>query len=120
MEKEFIDFWDKNQKRLILNAPKQLREEYLESTRLDSPMDWICFVLPVVVGIVLQPNLHFESEILSWGVVLLVVVVLFVLLQMIKPHLQNKKSTLQVIENIKQYYYERYKKYGLDKMEPWQ
>lgn len=120
MEKEFIDFWDKNQKRLILNAPKNLREEYLESTRLDTPMDWICFVLPVGVGVILQPRLHFESEILSWAVVLLVVVVLFALLQMVKPHLQNKKSTLQVIESIKLYYYDRYKKYGLDKMEPWQ
>lgn len=119
MEKEFIDFWDTNQKRLILNAPKELRDEYLESTRLDTPMDWICFVLPVGAGIFLQPRIHLESEIVSWTIVLLVVVVLFALLQMIKPHLQNKKSTLQVIESIKQYYYERYKKYGLDKMEPW-
>ena len=120
MEKEFIDFWDTHRKRLILNAPKQLREEYLESTKLDTPMDWICFVLPVGAGIILQPKLHVKSEILSWAIVLLVVVVLFVLLQMIKPYLQNKKSTLQVVENIKQYYYERYKKYGLKKMEPWQ
>lgn len=119
MEKEFIDFWDKNQKKLILNAPKELRDEYLESTRLDTPMDWICFVLPVGVGIILQPRLQLKSEILSWAVVLLVVVVLFVALQMIKPHIQKKKSILQVIESIKQYYYGRYKKYGLEKMEPW-
>jgi hypothetical protein len=33
--------------------------------------------------------------------------------------LQKKKTTIQVIEQIKQYYYDRYKKYGLDKMEPW-
>lgn len=32
---------------------------------------------------------------------------------------QKKKSTIQAIDQIKQYYYERYKKYGLDKMEPW-
>lgn len=119
MEKEFVDFWDKNQKRLILNAPKELRDEYLESTRLDTPMDWISFVLPVGVGIILQPRIHLKSEILSWGIVFLVVVVLFAVLQMVKPYIQNKKSTLQVVDNIKKFYYERYKKYGLKKMVPW-
>lgn len=98
MEKEFEDYWLKHQKRLILKSPKNLREEYLESTRLDTPMDWVCFVLPIAVGIILQPRLNFESEILSWGVVLLVVVVLFALLQMVKPYLQKKKTTIQALD----------------------
>lgn len=68
MEKEFEDYWLKHQKRLILKSPKNLREEYLESTHLDTPMDWVCFVLPIAVGTILQPRLNFESEILSWGV----------------------------------------------------
>jgi hypothetical protein len=34
MEKEFEDYWNKHQKRLILNAPKALRDEYFESTKL--------------------------------------------------------------------------------------
>ena len=104
MEKEFEEYWNAHRKRLMLNAPREMREEYLESTKLDTPMDWVCFVLPVAVGIIVQ---------------LLIVVVLFALLQMVKPLLQKKKTTVQVIEQIKQYYYERYKKYGLDKMEPW-
>lgn len=53
------------------------------------------------------------------GYCALIVVVLFALLQMVKPMLQKKKTTIQVIEQIKQYYYDRYKKYGLEKMEPW-
>ena len=119
MEKEFEDYWLKHQKRLILKSPKNLREEYLESTHLDTPMDRVCFVLPIAVGIILQPRLNFESEILSWGVVLLVVVVLFALLQMVKPYLQKKKTTIQALDAIKNFYYERYKKYGLDKIESW-
>lgn len=51
MEKEFEDYWNKHQKRLILNAPKALRDEYFESTKLDSPIDWVCFILPVALGI---------------------------------------------------------------------
>ena len=67
----------------------------------------------------LQPHVNLKSEVLSWAIILLIVVVLFVLLQMVKPFFQKKKSTIQAIDQIKQYYYERYKKYGLDKMEPW-
>lgn len=108
MEKEFEDYWNAHRKRMLLNAPRELREEYLESTKLDSPMDWVCFVLPVAVGILVQPHIHFASEILMdysaahrGGA--------FALLQMVKPMLQKKKTTIQVIEQIKQYYYDRYK-----------
>ncbi len=120
MEKEFEDYWQMHQRRLILNAPRELRDEYTESTKLDTPLDWICFVLPVALGIFLQPYLHIESEMLSWAVIVLVVVVAFVLLQMVKPFLQKKKSPSQAVEQIKRYYYDRYKKFGLDKVEPWQ
>lgn len=119
MEKEFEDYWQKHQKRLILNAPQELRDEYLESTRLDTPMDWACFVLPIALGIILQPRLNFSSEILSWAVVLLIVVVSFALLQMLKPKLQKKKTTIQAIKAIRDFYYDRYKKLGLDKIETW-
>lgn len=81
--------------------------------------DWVCYILPVAAGILVQPHVNLKSEVMSWAIILLVVVVLFVLLQMVKPFFQKKKSTIQAIEQIKQYYYERYKKYGLDKMEPW-
>lgn len=119
MEKEFEEYWSAHSKRMLLNAPGNLRQEYLESTKLDTPMDWVCYILPVAAGILIQPHVNLKSEVLSWAIILLIVVVLFVLLQMVKPFFQKKKSTIQAIDQIKQYYYERYKKYGLDKMEPW-
>ncbi len=120
MEKEFEEYWDKHQRHLILNAPKPMRDEYLESTRLDTPMDWLCFIVPIGVGIVVQPLIHLGSEILSWCVMLVIVVILFAVMQIIKPYVSKKKSEAQMIESIKQYYYERYKKIGnLDKLEPW-
>ena len=119
MEKEFEEYWSAHSKRMLLNAPGNLRQEYLESTKLETPMDWVCYILPVAAGILIQPHVNLKSEVLSWAIILLIVVVLFVLLQMVKPFFQKKKSTIQAIDQIKQYYYERYKKYGLDKMEPW-
>ena len=79
MDKEFEDYWNLHQRHLILSAPEKLRSEYMEAGRLDSPADWVCFILPVGVGILLQPFLNFSSEILSWAIVLVVVVLLFVL-----------------------------------------
>lgn len=38
-ETEFNQFWEQHQKQLILNAPKELRDEYVESTQLNSPLD---------------------------------------------------------------------------------
>lgn len=121
MEKEFEDYWALHQKHLILNAPEKLRAEYLESKKLDSPMDWLCFIIPIGVGILIQPMIKLESEILSWGIMLVVVVILFAFMQMIKPYISKKKTEAQVLDGIKQYYYQRYKKYGdFNKIEPWQ
>ena len=78
----------------------------------------MCSITPQAAGILIQPHVNLKSEVLSWAIILLIVVVLFVFLQMVKPFFQKKKSTIQAIDQIKQYYYERYKKYGLDKMEP--
>lgn len=120
MDKEFEEYWNAHQRHMILNAPEQFRKEYMEAKRLDSPVDWLCFILPIGAGILIQPLLKFKSEILSWGIVLIVVVVLFVLMQVIKPHISKKKTETEVIENIKQYYFERYKKINdLSKLEPW-
>lgn len=121
MDKEFEDYWSRHQRHLILNSPKHLRDEYLEATKLNTPMDWLCIIAPVGVVIVIQPLVKLKSEILSWGVVLVVVVVLFVLMLMLKPFVSKKKTEAEVIDEIKQYYYERYKKIGdLNKIEPWQ
>lgn len=116
MDKEFEKYWRQHRKRLILKAPNELREEYLESTKLSSPWDWVCFILPIAVGIFIQPYIRLYSEILSWVVVGVIVVVIFLAMELLKPFVQKKKTTLQVLDNIKIYYYERYRKYGLDGM----
>ncbi len=120
MDRDFEAYWSQNHKRLILNAPKKMRDDYLDSTKMNSVLDWFCFVVPIGVGITVQPLLHIQSEILSWAIVVVVVVILFVFMQILKPVIQRKRSTLQVVEQIKQYYYERYLKKGLDHLESWQ
>ncbi len=45
-ETEFNQFWEQHHKQLILNAPKELRDEYVESTQLNSPLDWYALSCP--------------------------------------------------------------------------
>lgn len=92
MEKEFEEYWSAHSKRMLLNAPGNLRQEYLESTKLDTPMDWVCYILPVAAGILIQPYVNLKSEVLSWAIILLIVVVLFVLLQMVKPFFRKRSQ----------------------------
>lgn len=120
MEKEFDEYWTTHQRRLVLNAPERLRKDYLEAGRLDTPLDWLCFVIPIGVGIIVQPIIKLKSEILSWGIILVLVVILFALMQMLKPIITRKKSESEVLEQIKQFYYQRYKQTGdFSKIEPW-
>lgn len=92
MEKEFEEYWSAHSKRMLLNAPGNLRQEYLESTKLDTPMDWVCYILPVAAGILIQPHVNLKSEVLSWAIILLIVVVLFVFLQMVKPFFRKRSQ----------------------------
>lgn len=120
MTKEFEDYFEHNRRRLLAKAPKELQDELLESTSFNTPIEWACIIVPLGVGIFMQPFLPFRSELLNWGVVCVVVVILFVVMQMIRPYFTKKKNALQAIEDIKKYYYERYEQTGdLAKIEPW-
>ena len=117
---EFNRFWELHQKQLILNAPKIMRDEYVESTQLNSPVDWLCFILPLGVGILVQPCIRLESDILSWIAMVVIVVALFVLMQMVKPYISKKKSTSQVVDRIKEFYYSEYRQQGsLENFKAW-
>lgn len=89
-ETEFNQFWEQHHKQLILNAPKELRDEYVESTQLNSPLDWLFFILPLGIGILVQ------------------------------PYISKKESTAQVVERIKEYYYSMYLQKGsLEDFKAW-
>ena len=119
-ETEFNQFWEQHHKQLILNAPKELRDEYVESTQLNCPLDWLCFILPLGIGILVQPYIRLGSEILSWLIMVVIVVVLFALMQMVKPYISKKESTAQVVERIKEYYYSMYlQQGGLENFNAW-
>lgn len=110
MEKEFEAYWKTHQQHLIAKAPREMRERLVEASKLSSPLDWLLFVLPVACGIILQAYIPVRSAILSWALVAVVVVVLFVLMQMLRDRFSTKKTPEQIVTEIKRYYYDRYKR----------
>ena len=61
-----------------------------------------------------------SREILSWLIMVVIVSVLFALMQMVKPYISKKKSTAQVVERIKEYYYSMYLQQGsLENFKAW-
>lgn len=112
MNGSFDEYWEKHQRNLILNAPEPLRSQYMESNKLDTPVDWLCFVIPIAVGIIVQSSLKLRSEFVSWAIILVVVVVLFAVMQILKPYLTKKKTTDQVVNDIKSYYFKKFQETG--------
>ena len=120
LRESFEKFWSQHQKQLILHAPEDLRNDYMRSTQMDTPADWVCFIIPVCVGIFTSSLLKIQSQILSWVVTIVVIVVLFAVMQIIKPHFSKKKSTADAIRLIKEYYFGIYKKTGdLSNLDTW-
>lgn len=117
---EFEEYWLSHEKELILRAPKKLQDDMLEATKLTTATDWVFFILPICAGVIIQPFIKLKSEILSWLISVVVIVVIFVALQILKPYVSKKKSSGEAMEAIKQFYWERYQKYGIDKLEVWE
>ena len=117
---EFEEYWLSHEKELILRAPKKLQDDMLEATKLTTVTDWAFFIFPICVGVLIQPFIQLKSEILSWLLAVVAVVIIFVALQILKPYVSKKKTAGEAKQAIKQFYWERYKKYGIDKLTDWE
>lgn len=117
---EFEEYWLSHEKELILRAPKKLQDDMLEATKLTTVTDWAFFIFPICVGVLIQPFIRLKSEILSWLVSVVAIVIIFVALQILKPYVSKKKTSGEAKEAIKQFYWERYKKYGIEKLAVWE
>ena len=84
MEKEFEDFWTAHSKQLIARAPKRWQEERTHSLGMNTLGDWLLWIVPVGV----------------------------VVCQMVRPYVTGKRSVAEIDKEIKQYYYEQYRRDG--------
>ena len=112
MEKEFEDYWEANQKRLIDQAPSHLAEERRNSSKMNTAGDWLLLAFPVVAMIIFM-NQHFiHDELPNFICGVIVCIVFIVIGEMIKPYVTGKRRVGDIDQDIKQYYYDQYKHKG--------
>lgn len=112
MEKEFEDYWKARQKHLIQNAPEHLAEERRNSSRMNTAGDWLLLAFPVVAMFIFM-NQHFiQSELPNFLCGVVVCVVFAVIGELLKPYVTGKRRVGDIDKDIKQYYYEKYKRDG--------
>ena len=104
MEKEFEDFWTAHSKQLIARAPKRLGMNTLG--------DWLLWIVPVGVVVCLMDYKFVASSLVNFLILLVICVVCVVVCQMVRPYVTGKRSVAEIDKEIKQYYYEQYRRDG--------
>ena len=100
MEKEFEDFWTAHSKQLIARAPKRWQEERT------------LWIVPVGVVVCLMDYRFVASSLVNFLILLVICVVCVVVCQMVRPYVTGKRSVAEIDKEIKQYYYEQYRRDG--------
>lgn len=117
MEKEFESYWSVHQKRLIERAPAALREERKESGRMNTAGDWILEAFPIVAVVAFMNYGFVGSELLNFLLALVVGVIVFTLINLIKPYVTGKRNIGEIDKDIKAYFYKIYQEQGLNELE---
>lgn len=112
MEQEFENYRNLHHKQLIETAPSKLAEERKRSLGVNTAADWLLIAFPVIVMVVLMDYNFVNSPIINFVIVLFIGVITLVLGQMISPYVTGKRRITDIDNDIKQYYYNKYKHTG--------
>lgn len=112
MEQEFENYWNLHHKQLIETAPSKLAEERKRSLGVNTTADWLLIAFPVIVMVVLMDYNFVNSPIINFVIVLFIGVITLVLGQMSSPYVTGKRRITDIDNDIKQYYYNKYKHTG--------
>lgn len=112
MEKEFEDYWKLHSKQLIAKAPPQLAAELKHSQGMNTAGDWLVLLFVIAPGVTFASAGVIPNEILNFVCALGIIVVLNVVGELLKPYVTGKRRAGDIIQDIKNYYYYRYKQEG--------
>lgn len=113
MEKEFEDYWRDHRDRLILHAPKALQQERQRNTKMNTPGDWLLFLLPILVMVGFYDSHFVQNTIVNIIVTVVLGIIAFAVAEMLKPYVTKKRSLEEIDEDIKQYFHAVYQQKGL-------
>lgn len=112
MEKEFEEFWKLHQKQLLSKAPEKYTAELKDSRSLNTAGDWLLLLFELVPGIYFTQAGYLRNEMLNFICGVVVIFVCMAVGEMLKPYVTGKRSSGDIVNDIKQYYYNRYKENG--------
>lgn len=117
MEKEFEDYWRDHKDTLILHAPKALLQERQRNTKMNTPGDWLLFILPIIVMLGFYDSHFIENNVVNGIVTVVLGIIAFAVSELLKPYVTKKRSLEEIDEDIKQYFYAVYQEKGLAHIE---
>ena len=117
MEKEFEDYWRDHKNTLILHAPKALLQERQRNTKMNTPGDWLLFILPIIVMLGFYDSHFIENNVVNGIVTVVLGIIAFAVSELLKPYVTKKRSLEEIDEDIKQYFYAVYQEKGLAHIE---
>lgn len=117
MEKEFEDYWRDHKDTLILHAPKALLQERQRNTKMNTPGDWLLFILPIIVMLGFFDSHFIENNVVNGIVTVVLGIIAFAVSELLKPYVTKKRSLEEIDEDIKQYFYAVYQEKGLAHIE---
>ena len=74
--------------------------------------DWLLWIVPVGVVVCLMDYKFVASSLVNFLILLVICVVCVVVCQMVRPYVTGKRSVAEIDKEIKQYYYEQYRRDG--------
>ncbi|MCH4148757.1 MAG: hypothetical protein LKG25_00365 [Prevotella sp.] len=114
MEQEFEDYWGLHKKQLMTFAPQDLKEERLNSSKMNTAGDWLLAAFPIIAMIFFLQAKFIQNEMLNFVCGLAICIVLWVLCEMAKPYVTGKRSVVDIDKDIKEYFYGQWKDGKLD------
>ena len=117
MEQEFEVYWAVHRTSRIERAPKALREERKNNTKMNTAGDWLLFILPIVVMIGFYDSHLIANKVVNLVVTLVLGILVFVGSELLKPYVTRKRSLPEIDADIKEYFYHVYKEKGLKYIE---
>lgn len=114
---EYEAYWKSHEADLIKVAPKVLREERTNSSKMNTAGDWLLFIIPFMVMGGFDNAGLIANEMLNFIISIVLGVLCFGIATFIKPYITNKRNVVDIDKDIKDYFFCVYQKEGVDGLE---
>ncbi|MGI6223412.1 MAG: hypothetical protein ACOYJG_07365 [Prevotella sp.] len=108
-EKEFEEQWSsKPFKDWMAVAPLRFQEEMKRSKGMNTAGDWLALV-PIALVVVYMDRIPVSNELLRFLIAAVIIIAWFVVWELIKPYITNKRSESEIRDDVKEFFYKEWK-----------